>query len=80
LGLLLPQMGDWARGAVADLAPFAQALASARAAAMQTKDFAEVDRLKAAFLAAGLEVRMAKDGVDLVPGPTFDPTKLEGLL
>ncbi len=80
LGLLLPQMGDWARGAVADLAPFAQALASARAAAMQTKDFAEVDRLKAAFLAAGLEVRMAKDGVDLVPGPTFDPTKLEGVL
>ena len=80
LGLLLPQMGDWAHGAVADLAPFAQALASARAAAMQTKDFAEVDRLKAAFLAAGLEVRMAKDGVDLVPGPTFDPTKLEGVL
>src|SRR5210317_2465277 len=80
LGLLLPQMGDWARGAVADLAPFAQALASARAAAMQIKVFAEVDRLKAAFLAAGLEVRMAKDGVDLVPGPTFDPTKLEGVL
>ena len=79
LGLLLPAMGDWAQGQAADLAPFAQALGAARAAAMQSKDFAEVDRLKAAFLAAGLEVRMLKDGVELLPGPNFDPDKLEGL-
>ena len=79
LGLLLPAMGDWAQGQAADLAPFAQALGAARAAAMQSKDFAEVDRLKAAFLAAGLEVRMSKDGVELLPGPNFDPDKLEGL-
>ena len=79
LGLLLPAMGDWAQGQTVDLAPFAQALAAARAAAMQSKDFSEVDRLKAAFLAAGLEVRMSKDGVELLPGPNFDPDKLEGL-
>ena len=79
LGLLLPAMGDWAQGQTVDLAPFAQALGAARAAAMQSKDFSEVDRLKAAFLAAGLEVRMSKDGVELLPGPNFDPDKLEGL-
>ncbi len=47
---------------------------------METKDFAEVDRLKAAFVAAGLEVRMSKAGVDLVPGPEFDETMLETVL
>jgi len=48
--------------------------------AMQTKDFSEVDRLKAAFVEAGLEVRMSKEGVELVPSAGFDPAKLEGLL
>ena len=52
----------------------------ARQAAMQTKDFSEVDRLKAAFIEAGLEVRMSKEGVELVPSAGFDPAKLEGLL
>ena len=46
---------------------------------MTNKDFSEVDRLKAAFVAAGLEVRMSKAGVELLPGPGFDPAKLEGL-
>ena len=52
---------------------------SARETAMQTKEFAQVDRLKSALLAAGVEVRMSKAGVELVPGPDFDPAKLEGL-
>ena len=46
---------------------------------MQSKDFAEVDRLKAAYIAAGLEVRMSKQGVELVPGAGFDAAKLEGV-
>ena len=50
-----------------------------RNAAMQTKDFAQVDHLKSALIAAGVEVRMSKDGVELVPGPDFDPARLEGL-
>jgi cysteinyl-tRNA synthetase len=50
-----------------------------RNAAMQTKDFAQVDRLKSALIAAGVEVRMSKDGVELVPGLDFDPAGLEGL-
>ncbi|WP_421907067.1 cysteine--tRNA ligase [Mameliella sp.] len=47
--------------------------------ALRTKDFTEVDRLKAALIAAGVEVRMSKQGVDLVPGAGFDAAKLEAL-
>ncbi|WP_209503834.1 MULTISPECIES: cysteine--tRNA ligase [unclassified Ruegeria] len=77
LGLLLPEMGDWADTASVDLTAHADRLAKARATAMQSKDFSEVDRLKAAYVAAGLEVRMSKEGVELVPGAGFDAAKLE---
>jgi cysteinyl-tRNA synthetase len=50
-----------------------------RAEAMTTKDFAPVDALKSALTAAGVEVRMSKAGVELLPGPGFDPAKLESL-
>ncbi len=45
--------------------------------ALETKDFSKVDALKAALLSAGLEVRISKSGVELEPGPHFDPAKLE---
>ena len=77
LGLLEPGMGDWVSGV--DLAPLAARLAGLRDAAMATKDFAAVDALKSALIAAGVEVRMSKAGVELVPGPGFDAGKLEGL-
>jgi cysteinyl-tRNA synthetase len=54
-------------------------LATLRTSAMASKDFSEVDVLKSALIAAGVEVRMSKAGVELVPGPDFDPTKLEAL-
>jgi len=50
-----------------------------RATAMATKDFSEVDRLKAALIDAGIEVRISKDGVELVPGSDFDRAKLEAV-
>ncbi|WP_370211319.1 cysteine--tRNA ligase [Roseovarius sp.] len=50
-----------------------------RRKAMASKDFSEVDRIKSALLEAGVEVRMSKEGVELVPGPNFDPSQLEGL-
>ena len=50
-----------------------------RAKAMKTKDFSNVDALKAALVEAGIEVRMSKSGVELVPGPGFEAAKLEGL-
>ncbi|MEC8572238.1 MAG: cysteine--tRNA ligase, partial [Pseudomonadota bacterium] len=52
----------------------------ARTVAMENKDFAEVDRLKSAYLGAGVEVRMSKQGVELVPGAGFDPANLEAAL
>jgi len=78
LGLLADGQGDWAEAGV-DLAPYAAKLSALREAAMATKDFAPVDAMKAALLAAGVEVRMSKAGVELLPGPGFDPTRLEGL-
>jgi cysteinyl-tRNA synthetase len=79
MGLLTEELGDWAKGPDLDLSGFEAQLADARAAAMESKDFAEVDRLKAAFIDAGLEVRMSKAGVELVPGPGFDAAKLESI-
>jgi len=80
LGLLGADLGDWAEVAEVDLSAYEAQLADAREAAMQTKDFSKVDLLKSAYVAAGLEVRMSKAGVELVPGPGFDAAKLEGLL
>ena len=54
-------------------------LVALRETANQTKDFSAVDALKSALIAAGVEVRMSKAGVELVPGPDFDPAKLEAL-
>ena len=63
-----------------ELAQIAAKLAGLRAEAIVTKDFAPVDAMKAELLAAGVEVRMSKAGVELLPGPGFDAARLEGLL
>ncbi|WP_270730033.1 cysteine--tRNA ligase [Shimia sp. Alg240-R146] len=51
-----------------------------RVKAMESKNFSEVDRIKGALVAAGVEVRMSKAGVELLPAAGFDASKLEGLL
>ena len=51
-----------------------------RRKALATKDFSDLDAMKSALVAAGVEVRMSKVGVELVPGAEFDVKKLEGLL
>jgi cysteinyl-tRNA synthetase len=79
LGLLSAGIPDWAAVPSADLSGHAARLAALRDAALTNKDFSAVDALKSALLAAGVEVRMSKAGVDLVPGPDFDATKLEAL-
>ncbi|WP_127111872.1 cysteine--tRNA ligase [Shimia sediminis] len=78
LGLLTNELGDWAKGV--DLSAYEALLAQARSKAMETKDFSDVDRIKAALGAAGVEVRMSKAGVELLPAAGFDAGKLEGLL
>ena len=63
-----------------DAAGFEAKLLARRAEAMESKDFSQLDALKSALTAAGLEVRMTKEGVELIPTANFEPAKLEGLL
>jgi len=78
LGLLTDELGGWDETG-ADLSDLAERLASVRAQALQTKDFAEVDKLKTALVNAGVEVRMSKEGIKLSPAAGFDPSKLDAL-
>jgi cysteinyl-tRNA synthetase len=80
MGLLTEELGAWGKGEEVDLSVYEKALFDARTVAMENKDFAEVDRLKSAYLEAGVEVRMSKQGVELVPGAGFDAAKLEAAL
>ena len=79
IGLLTDDLGGWDTAGV-DLSTYADALAALRATAMETKDFSGVDALKTALIAAGVEVRMSKAGVELAEAAGFDAAKLEGLL
>ena len=67
-----------AEEAVVDLSTFAAQLDALRTAAMASKDFSEVDSYKAALVAAGVEVRMSKEGVALSQAAGFDAAKLPG--
>jgi cysteinyl-tRNA synthetase len=61
------------------LAPLRRELEDLRNRAFESKDFTEVDKLKSLLVEAGVEVRMSKSGISLVPQPNFDPAKLEAL-
>ena len=80
LGLASVGVPDWAASPDVDLSALEAQLFAARQTAMETKDFAPVDALKSALTDAGVEVRMSKEGVELIPTANFDPLKLEGLL
>ncbi|KIT15200.1 cysteine--tRNA ligase [Jannaschia aquimarina] len=67
-----------ASDAAAGLDAWADRLTEARVAAIETKDFAAVDSIKAQLTAAGVEIRMTRTDIQLSPGPDFDATKLEG--
>ncbi|WP_299587805.1 cysteine--tRNA ligase [uncultured Tateyamaria sp.] len=79
IGLLTDEIGGWDVSPDANLGAFEAAMTDARAIAMEKNDFSKVDALKSALVAAGVEVRMSKSGVELVAGPDFDPSKLEAL-
>ncbi len=72
-------MGAWASSSVADLLNFERRFLVLREEAQIRKDYSAADAFKSALVAAGVEVRMSKTGVELVPGPDFDPAKLEAL-
>jgi len=79
MGFLDHGLPEWLAGPDVDLSALADKLFAARQEAMATKDFSTVDAMKQALIGAGVEVRMSKTGVELVPGPTFDAAKLEGV-
>ncbi|NOR32102.1 MAG: cysteine--tRNA ligase [Sulfitobacter sp.] len=66
-------------GASELLASLGQRMDVLRNDAKLSKNFDLVDVFKAALLEAGAEVRMSKDGVEVIAGPNFDPAKLEAL-
>lgn len=79
LGLMGDRPPSWSTAPDIDLSEYQVILAEAREVAMQTKDFSKVDQIKSRLLNAGVEVRMSKDGVELLPSGGFDAAKLEGL-
>ncbi|WP_028957664.1 cysteine--tRNA ligase [Sulfitobacter sp. 20_GPM-1509m] len=79
LGLVADGVPAWAAASDADLSAYEAAFSTVRAEAMASKDFSKLDAMKQMLVAAGVEVKMRKDGVDLVAGPAFDPDKLEDL-
>ena len=79
LGLMGTSVPDWAEKPDVDLTGYADWFAGLREQAKVKKDFSDVDRAKAALIAAGVEVRMSKEGVELLPAAGFDPSKLEAL-
>ena len=56
-----------------------ETLKNERDKAMQTKDFSEVDRLKAGLVEAGVEIQMSRLDIKLKLTPTFDASKLNAL-
>ena len=79
LGLFDGTVPGWASGGHETLGRLRDALYQAREEAMQTKDFSVVDALKAGLVEAGVEIRMSKNDVELLPAEGFNPAKLEAL-
>lgn len=79
LGLLTDELGAWI-AAGPDLSALAARMDALRSEAKASKDFSQVDALKSALIAAGIEVRMGARGVELVAGPDFAPAALEAIL
>jgi cysteinyl-tRNA synthetase len=81
LGLLSITESNWLanKRKSFDLSSFAERLSFLREEARLSNSFAAVDAMKSQLIAAGVEVRMSKTRVELVPGPNFDASKLEWL-
>ena len=72
LGLLEPDMGGWINHGGIQLDAIMERFSEARARAVETRDFADVDRMKAILKEAGVTVMMNKGGVVLAAGPEVD--------
>ena len=72
MGLLTKEMGDWVDRSGVLLDALTEMLTDARRHALESKDFAEVDRLRSLMTNAGVNVMMGKDGVIVTAGPEVD--------
>ena len=72
-------LGGHGTGSSAQFAQRGSKLHQLHNEARLSKDYTKVDAMTKALVAAGLEVRIGPDGVELLPGQGFDPAKLEAL-
>lgn len=79
LGLMGEDIPTWANAGFDTLLELTGKLAKARAVAMESKDFSELDLMKSQLVEAGVDVRMTRMDIELVPAEGFDPSKLEAL-
>ena len=79
LGLWRGQVPGWSAPATAELLDLGARLTELRARAVASRNFTAFDAMKATLTSVGVEVRVSKDRVDVVPGPGFDPARLEDL-
>ncbi|WP_128254001.1 cysteine--tRNA ligase [Falsirhodobacter deserti] len=82
LGLLLPDLGDWATvaGPDAEVSALIEALLEARTEARKARDFARADALRDGFAAAGVVVKDTATGAEWSLAPGFDAEKLKALV
>ena len=78
IGLMNPVFKDWAFDF--DLSKYEKVLNKVRSEAMVTKNFDNLDDLKDKLLKAGVEVRMSKDSVKLIPMLNFDLAAIKRIL
>jgi cysteinyl-tRNA synthetase len=82
LGLLTDELDGWAEISPASGADHSKIgdierwMKLARAKAMTSKDFGQVDRYKTALADAGVDVSMSKEGIELIPRTDFSSEKL----
>jgi cysteinyl-tRNA synthetase len=85
LGLLTDKLAGWTEPSLANGVALAfirsmrRRLMRVRTEAVRSKDFSRVDRLKTDLVAVGVEVRMTKDDIELVPTPNYDDAGLKRL-
>ncbi|GFE64258.1 cysteine--tRNA ligase [Litoreibacter roseus] len=79
LGFYQKGLPAWADTSATHFTQYEEKLNNLRNIAKQTKNYTAVDDMKAALIAAGVEVKMDKENVYLFIGRGFDPEKLKAL-
>ena len=82
LGLMRDEVPSWVHSMDTEansLMALQEKMENLRSMAVKSKDYSKIDRLKSLLVSAGVEVRMDKSGVKLLPGSGWDSAKLAEL-